>query len=50
VVTSVIPLADQSSAATQPSEQARHQGMGMMMMGSGAMHGMMDNCMAMMKH
>lgn len=49
VITSVIPFVDQSSAATPPSEQARHQGMEMMM-GPGAMQTMMDNCMAMMKH
>jgi Cu/Ag efflux protein CusF len=49
VVTSVIPLADQSSTTAPVSEQAHHRGMGMMM-GSGAMQTMMDNCMAMMKH
>lgn len=48
VVTSAIPLADQASAAAPLSEQAHHRGMGMMM-GSGAMQTMMDNCMAMMK-
>jgi Cu/Ag efflux protein CusF len=46
VVTSVIPLAKQS-AATPPSEYAHHQGMEMM--GPGAMQGMMDGCVAMMK-
>ena len=48
VVTSVIPLADESSASATPSNQPPHSAMGMMM-GSGAMQRMMDNCMAMMK-
>ena len=46
VVTSVIPFAE-VSAASQPSQAANHQEMGMM--GSSAMQAMMKNCMTMMQ-